>query len=54
MDVPVPLTSAKGGSGRFTVSLVSVEDGNGCVRRLNSPSIDVDVDRRKVSDRKPL
>lgn len=51
MRVPVPyeLSDERGGSGRFSITLLSVEDGNGCARKLAAPTIDIDVDRKRVS-----
>lgn len=53
LSVPVPkeLHSWTGASGRFVITLVSVEDSNGCVKRLQSQQIDVDIDRHTPSAR---
>jgi nucleoporin POM152 len=50
LQVPLPKTlqDGEGGSGKFTITLLSVEDGNGCVRKLPAASIEVEVNREKV------
>lgn len=50
MRVPVPqaLTAEAGGSGKMTITLLSIEDGNGCARKLPAPTIDVEVNRQRV------
>ena len=53
ISVPVPegLTAKSGNSGKFSVALTSIEDGNGCVRRLSAPSLEVEVDRVRPTGR---
>ncbi|CAK9785517.1 hypothetical protein CC85DRAFT_329236 [Cutaneotrichosporon oleaginosum] len=48
LTVPVPqqLDSRSGNVGTMTVTLVSIEDAKGCVKRLPSHQIDVDIDRQ--------
>lgn len=53
ITVPVPeaLKAASGNTGKFSVGLVGLEDGNGCARRLTVPGLEVDVDRVKPTGR---
>ncbi|WVW80225.1 hypothetical protein I302_102203 [Kwoniella bestiolae CBS 10118] len=53
ISVPVPeeLSAKSGANGRLTIALVSIEDGNGCVRKLNAPAIEVDIKRQKPTAR---
>ncbi|BEJ16915.1 hypothetical protein CspHIS471_0603160 [Cutaneotrichosporon sp. HIS471] len=48
LTVPVPqkLNSNSGNVGTMTVTLVSIEDAKGCIKRLPSHQIDVDIDRQ--------
>lgn len=48
ITVPVPprLGSDSGNAGMMTVTLVSVEDAKGCIKRLPSHQIDVEIDRQ--------
>ena len=48
MPVPDELSDEKGGSGKMAITLLSVEDRNGCVRKLPAPTVDVEIDRKKV------
>jgi nucleoporin POM152 len=56
LQVPLPdaLKGEDSVGGQFKVSLMSIEDGNGCRRRLASPSVEVDVKRTKVSVYSPI
>lgn len=53
IQVPVPdeLSDKSGTSGSFTVSLVSISDGQGCARRLPAPTVEIKVDRLKPTVR---
>lgn len=53
ISVPVPneLSAKSGKSGKFSIGLVSIEDGNGCTRRLGVPAMEVEVDRVKPTAR---
>lgn len=48
VTVPVPqkLNSNSGNVGTMMVTLVSIEDAKGCIKRLPSHQIDVDIDRQ--------
>jgi hypothetical protein len=49
VTLPKELASDSGALGKMTVTLLSIEDGNGCVRKLQAPPVEVDVNRRVVS-----
>lgn len=51
MTVPVPeeLSATSGASGKVSLALLSIEDGNGCVRKLAAPAVEVDINRQRVS-----
>jgi hypothetical protein len=49
VTLPKDLASDSGALGKMTVTLLSIEDGNGCVRKLQAPPVEVDVNRRVVS-----
>ncbi|OCF56504.1 hypothetical protein L486_05354 [Kwoniella mangroviensis CBS 10435] len=53
ISVPVPdeLSAKSGANGKLTVALISIEDGNGCVRKLTTPAIEVDIKRQKPTAR---
>ncbi|WWC68542.1 uncharacterized protein I206_102471 [Kwoniella pini CBS 10737] len=53
ISVPVPdeLSATSGANGKLTISLVSIEDGNGCVRKLVTPGVEVDIKRQKPTAR---
>ncbi|ORY24076.1 hypothetical protein BCR39DRAFT_548028 [Naematelia encephala] len=53
LHVPVPpsLSAESGASGRLTIELMAIEDGNGCARRLSSKPIEVDINRQKPTVR---
>ncbi|KAK4690061.1 hypothetical protein P7C73_g21, partial [Tremellales sp. Uapishka_1] len=53
LQVPVPdeLTAEKGKSGKFSISLLSIEDGNGCVRKLAVQPVEVDINRQRPTAR---
>lgn len=53
ITVPVPagLSASSGNSGKFSVGLIGLEDGNGCARRLAAPGVEVEVDRVKPTGR---
>lgn len=53
INVPVPsgLNANSGNSGKFSVGLIGLEDGNGCARRLAAPGLEVEVDRVKPTGR---
>jgi hypothetical protein len=53
ITIPVPpgLAANSGNSGKFSVGLIGLEDGNGCARRLASPGLEVEVDRVKPTGR---
>ncbi|GMK59892.1 hypothetical protein CspeluHIS016_0901090 [Cutaneotrichosporon spelunceum] len=48
LTVPVPqkLNSNSGNVGTMTVTLVSIEDAKGCIKRLPSHQVDIDIDRQ--------
>lgn len=50
VTVPVPpaLSAESGASGKLSIVLLSIEDGNGCVRKLPAPTVEVDINRQKV------
>ncbi|TXT07511.1 hypothetical protein VHUM_03231 [Vanrija humicola] len=49
LTVPVPedLAAKSGNSGKLAVALISVEDANGCVKRLPTRLVEVDIDRHR-------
>ncbi|WWC88087.1 uncharacterized protein L201_002991 [Kwoniella dendrophila CBS 6074] len=53
LTVPVPdeLSAKSGANGKLTIALVSIEDGNGCVRKLTTPAVEVDIKRQKPTAR---
>ncbi|WVN90719.1 uncharacterized protein L203_105961 [Cryptococcus depauperatus CBS 7841] len=53
VSIPVPssLASDSENSGRLSISLLSVEDGNGCVRKLETPGFEIDIKRIKPTAR---
>ncbi|WVQ93493.1 hypothetical protein IAU59_000567 [Kwoniella sp. CBS 9459] len=53
ISIPVPpeLSAASGANGKLTVALLSIEDGNGCVRKLSAPAIEVDIKRQRPTAR---
>ncbi|ORX35215.1 hypothetical protein BD324DRAFT_631845 [Kockovaella imperatae] len=51
VTLPPELSAERGGSGRYSVSLLSITDGNGCSRKLSVPTVDVDIDRQKPTAR---
>ncbi|WRT65773.1 uncharacterized protein IL334_002722 [Kwoniella shivajii] len=53
ISVPVPqeLSATSGASGKVTITLSSIEDGNGCVRKLSTPAIEIDIKRQKPTAR---
>lgn len=51
VQVPDQMSAAAGGSGKFTIALLSIVDGNGCERRLSAPAFEVDIDRRRPTAR---
>jgi nucleoporin POM152 len=53
VTVPVPpaLSAESGASGKLSIVLLSIEDGNGCVRKLPAPTVEVDINRQKVGKR---
>jgi nucleoporin POM152 len=53
LTVPVPdeLKAGTGASGKLVITLVHVEDANGCVKRLPSRIVEVDIDRQRPTAR---
>ena len=49
VPVPIELTDERGGSGKFAITLSEIVDGNGCPKRLSAPTVDVEVNRERVS-----
>ncbi|WWD16439.1 hypothetical protein CI109_100865 [Kwoniella shandongensis] len=49
VTVPVPseLAANSGASGKLSIALLSIEDGNGCVRKISTPAVEVDIKRQK-------
>ncbi|KIR97586.1 hypothetical protein L804_05273 [Cryptococcus deuterogattii 2001/935-1] len=53
LSIPVPsaLSSTSGASGKLNIALLVIEDGNGCVRKLTNPGIEVDIKRERPTGR---
>lgn len=51
VDVPKELNSESGASGRMSITLLSIRDGDGRVRKLPAPTVEVDIHRQKPSVR---
>ncbi|OWZ31945.1 hypothetical protein C356_05643 [Cryptococcus neoformans c45] len=53
LSIPVPsaLSSTSGASGKLNIALLAIEDGNGCVRKLTNPGVEVDIKREKPTGR---
>ncbi|KIR32535.1 hypothetical protein I352_04960 [Cryptococcus deuterogattii MMRL2647] len=53
LSIPVPsaLSSTSGASGKLNIALLAIEDGNGCVRKLTNPGIEVDIKRERPTGR---
>ncbi|WVR03750.1 hypothetical protein IAU60_000745 [Kwoniella sp. DSM 27419] len=53
VSIPVPreLSASSGANGKLIVALLSIEDGNGCVRKLSTPAVEVDIKRQKPTAR---
>ena len=49
-SVPHELSAESGAFGKLSIVLTSIEDGNGCVRRLSARSVEVDINRERVSE----
>jgi nucleoporin POM152 len=45
--VPKELNSDSGASGKLSVTLLSIQDGDGRVRKLPAPTVEVDIHRQK-------
>ncbi len=52
VSIPVPkeLSAESGASGKLSIALASIEDGNGCSRKLLARSVDVDINRQRVGE----
>lgn len=51
VDVPKELNSESGASGRMSITLLSITDGDGRVRKLPAPTVEVDIHRQKPTVR---
>lgn len=51
IDVPKELSSESGASGRMSITLLSIQDGDGRVRKLPAPTVEVDIHRQKPTVR---
>jgi nucleoporin POM152 len=51
IDVPKELNSESGASGRMSVTLLSITDGDGRVRKLPAPTVEVDIHRQRPTVR---
>lgn len=51
IDVPKELNSESGASGRMSITLLSIQDGDGRVRKLPAPTVEVDIHRQKPTVR---
>lgn len=49
--MPKELNSESGASGKLSVTLLSIQDGDGRVRKLPAPTVEVDVHRQKPTVR---
>jgi len=49
--VPKELNSESGASGKLSVTLLSIQDGDGRVRKLPAPTVEVDIHRQKPTVR---
>jgi nucleoporin POM152 len=49
--VPRELNSESGASGKLSVTLLSIQDGDGRVRKLPAPTVEVDIHRQKPTVR---
>jgi len=51
LTVPKELNSESGASGKLSVTLLSIQDGDGRVRKLPAPTVEVDIHRQKPTVR---
>lgn len=53
VSVPVPpeLSADSGATGRLSIALAFIVDGNGCLRKLSARSVDVDINRQRPTAR---
>jgi nucleoporin POM152 len=49
--VPKELNSESGASGKLSITLLSIQDGDGRVRKLPAPTVEVDIHRQKPTVR---
>ena len=49
ISLPEELSAGGGASGKYSISLAAVADGNGCVRKLSGLAMDIEIDRQRVS-----
>ncbi|KAK8861645.1 hypothetical protein IAR55_002468 [Kwoniella newhampshirensis] len=47
VTVPDELAANSGASGKMSIALLSIEDGNGCVRKISTPAVEIDIKRQK-------
>lgn len=48
LHLPEELQAVNGASGKFSVALLSIEDGNGCIKKLSALTYEVDINRERV------